>query len=115
MVFKGNGVVWDAEKGRALCRFENGVLETNDSRVIDKLIDLGYETGGVVIQDVEYREVVEDEEEVVEEEITEEVVEDIKNYEEMTNKELKAILEAKGYMNLDRKNKKQLLTMLEGD
>ena len=112
MVFKGNGVVWDAEKGKALCRFEHGVLETNDSRVIDKLLELGYETGGVVIQDVEYREVEEAVEEVVEEV---EVVEDIKNYEEMTNKELKAILEAKGYMNLDRKTKKQLLTMLEGD
>ena len=82
MVFKGNGVVWDAERSRALCRFEHGVLETNDSRVIDKLLELGYETGGVVIQDVEYTEVIEDEEEVVEE-VEEVVVEDIQNYEEI--------------------------------
>jgi len=100
--FYGNGIVWDKERNKALCTFKNGEFETKEDRVKDILLDLGYKHDGEIIEDVEY-------------EVTEEVVEDIKNYEEMTNKELKAILEAKGYMNLDRKTKKQLLTMLEGD
>ena len=98
--------MWDLELNKVLCRFENGEFETKEDRVKDILLDLGYKHDGEIIEDVEYE---------VTEEVTEEVVEDIKNYEEMTNKELKAILEAKGYMNLDRKTKKQLLTMLEGD
>ena len=102
MKFYGNGIVWDKERNKALCTFKDGEFETKEDRVKDILLDLGYKHDGEIIEDVEY-------------EVTEEVVEDIKNYEEMTNKELKAILEAKGYMNLDRKNKKQLLTMLEGD
>jgi len=102
MKFYGNGIVWDKERNKALCTFKNGEFETKEDRVKDILLDLGYKHDGEIIEDVEY-------------EVTEEVVEDIKNYEEMTNKELKAILEAKGYMNLDRKTKKQLLTMLEGD
>jgi len=100
--FYGNGIVWDKERNKALCTFKDGEFETKEDRVKDILLDLGYKHDGEIIEDVEY-------------EVTEEVVEDIKNYEEMTNKELKAILEAKGYMNLDRKTKKQLLTMLEGD
>ena len=102
MKFYGNGIVWDKERNKALCTFKNGEFETKEDRVKDILLDLGYKHDGEIIEDVEY-------------EVTEEIVEDIKNYEEMTNKELKAILEAKGYMNLDRKTKKQLLTMLEGD
>ena len=102
MKFYGNGIVWDKERNKALCTFKDGEFETKEDRVKDILLDLGYKHDGEIIEDVEY-------------EVTEEVVEDIKNYEEMTNKELKAILEAKGYMNLDRKTKKQLFTMLEGD
>ena len=102
MKFYGNGIVWDKERNKALCTFKDGEFETKEDRVKDILLHLGYKHDGEIIEDVEY-------------EVTEEVVEDIKNYEEMTNKELKAILEAKGYMNLDRKTKKQLLTMLEGD
>jgi len=102
MKFYGNAIVWDKERNKALCTFKDGEFETKEDRVKDILLDLGYKHDGEIIEDVEY-------------EVTEEVVEDIKNYEEMTNKELKAILEAKGYMNLDRKTKKQLLTMLEGD
>ena len=110
MKFYGNGIVWDKERNKALCTFKDGEFETKEDRVKDILLDLGYKHDGEIIEDVEY-EVTEE----ATEEVTEEVVEDIKNYEEMTNKELKAILEAKGYMNLDRKTKKQLLTMLEGD
>ena len=112
MKFFGNGVVWDAERSKALCRFDkSGELDTDDKRICDKLAELGYKHNGEIIE-VEY-EKVEEVVTVIEEEKV--PVEDIKNYEAMTNRELKAILEAKGYMNLDRKNKTQLLTMLEGD
>jgi len=35
-------MVWDAEHGKPLCRFKNGVLETDDKTVADKLAAMGY-------------------------------------------------------------------------
>jgi hypothetical protein len=53
MVFRGNGVVWDKENNKRLCRFtrtakrgDKGSLETEDKRTIKILIDLGYEHEG---------------------------------------------------------------------
>lgn len=34
VVFYGNGAVWDAVKGRVLCRFVDGKYETSDEREI---------------------------------------------------------------------------------
>lgn len=42
MKFYGHGVVWDKENNKTLCRFENGILETNDDRVKTGLIARGY-------------------------------------------------------------------------
>lgn len=39
-------VVWDAETGKALCTFVDGVFETEDATVIEKLVALGYEHDG---------------------------------------------------------------------
>ena len=39
-------IVWDAQKGRALCRFKNHECETDDPYICKKLIDLGYEHEG---------------------------------------------------------------------
>lgn len=33
-VFKGNGVVWDKANKKNLCRFVDGIYETNDEREI---------------------------------------------------------------------------------
>lgn len=41
-----NQIVWDGERGKALCRFEGGVLETDDERTISLLTSLGYESEG---------------------------------------------------------------------
>ena len=46
MKFFGNGIVWDAEKERALCTFEKGEHETVDKRTADILIGLGFENDG---------------------------------------------------------------------
>ena len=35
--------IWDAERYCALCTFKNGVLETNNERVVEKLKEMGYE------------------------------------------------------------------------
>jgi hypothetical protein len=50
MRFYGNGVVWDPDNDRRLCKFSKptephgkGVFETDDERIIAKLIRLGYE------------------------------------------------------------------------
>ncbi|WP_121605311.1 hypothetical protein [Virgibacillus sp. Bac332] len=42
MKFYGNGLVWDKEKNAVLCRFTNGELETNELRVKQELVKLGY-------------------------------------------------------------------------
>lgn len=93
VTFKGNGIVWDSKKNKLLCKFEDGIFTTEDERIIDILKSLNYENN---IK-------------------TKIVVEEKINYSEMTNKELKLILEKKGYENLDRKNKKQLINLIEGD
>lgn len=48
MKFKGTGIVWDAQKNKELCRFtktglRQGVFETQDKKLIEKLKKLGYE------------------------------------------------------------------------
>lgn len=48
MRFYGNGVVWDAENDRRLCKFsraargEKGVFDTDDKRIQAILIERGY-------------------------------------------------------------------------
>jgi hypothetical protein len=49
MKFYGNGVVWDAENNKRLCKFSKptephgkGVFETEDERIIAELIRRGY-------------------------------------------------------------------------
>jgi hypothetical protein len=43
MTFIGKGIVWDAIKKKALCRFGmNGLLDTTDSYIITRLKELGY-------------------------------------------------------------------------
>jgi hypothetical protein len=53
MKFYGNGVVWDKDNNRRLCKFTRaakrgvkGMLETEDKRTIKILIGLGYEHEG---------------------------------------------------------------------
>jgi hypothetical protein len=42
MRFEGHGVVWDPKANKALCRFENGFIETTDKRIIEGLKKAGY-------------------------------------------------------------------------
>ena len=39
-------IVWNAQKGKELCRFKDHELETEDESICRKLIDLGYEHDG---------------------------------------------------------------------
>lgn len=39
---KTPNIVWDASAGRPLCRFVNGVFETNDEAVASKLKAMGH-------------------------------------------------------------------------
>lgn len=44
MKFYGTGIVWDRGHNRSLCRFsKNGVLETEDDRIIGLLLAQGYD------------------------------------------------------------------------
>lgn len=42
MKFYGNGIVWDAQAGRTLCRFINGEFESTDEHTESVLKGLGY-------------------------------------------------------------------------
>lgn len=64
MVFKGTGMVWDKERNKLLCKFENGEFQTQDERVKNILISLGYENDDddeIVVVD-ENDEVIDEEE-----------------------------------------------------
>jgi hypothetical protein len=43
MKFKVNGLVWDKERDKLLCQGVDGIVDTEDNEVVNKLIDLGYE------------------------------------------------------------------------
>lgn len=38
--------LWDAKKGKPLCKFTKGVLKTNDTDLVEKLKIMGYEVNG---------------------------------------------------------------------
>jgi hypothetical protein len=42
MKFYGSGVVWDSFTQKRLCRFVDGVYDTEDSTIINRLVALGY-------------------------------------------------------------------------
>ena len=42
MKFYGNGIVWNAQANRPLCRFEKGEITTEDESIITVLTDLRY-------------------------------------------------------------------------
>lgn len=48
MKFYGNGLVWDRDANKPLCKFIKKELETEDKHIIDRLIELGYEHDGEI-------------------------------------------------------------------
>lgn len=59
MKFYGNGIVWDSNKNKLLCRFTKGTYETNDKYEIDYLLSKGYDNDGVQ-EEVKEKEIKED-------------------------------------------------------
>lgn len=49
MKFKFNGIIWDKDKNAALCESKEGVFETDNKEIIEKLIALGYKGEGLPI------------------------------------------------------------------
>lgn len=43
---KTPNILWDASSNRSLCRFVNGIFETNDETLASKLKDLGHTVEG---------------------------------------------------------------------
>jgi len=52
MKFYGNGLVWDKEKNKPLCRFVDGTIETEDTDIIKKLIGGGYDNDSAELIDI---------------------------------------------------------------
>ena len=85
MKFYGNGIVWDKEKNKRLCKFVEGEFETDDNRIVNNLVDLGYKYEGVLIDVTTHEDskpmfiqgIEEKEDDGVQEEIQEEIQEDV--------------------------------------
>lgn len=69
MKFFGIGVVWDKENNKALCSFENGELETNDERTIEKLSGLGYKSDVLSVENKDTGEELDEETKDTDEEV----------------------------------------------
>ena len=89
-IYKGNGIVWDAEKNKPLCKFEKGELHTTDQRTKDILDKLGYES--------------DDEDEIV-------IIKD-ESFEDMGVRDLKAYCKEKKYPGYSNLSKEDLLTLI---
>jgi len=59
MKFYGVGAVWGGEDNKILCRFIDGELETDDEKVIKKLLGNGYKNDGgfptKLVQPIDYK------------------------------------------------------------
>ena len=53
MKFYGNGIIWDSVKNKVLCKFDKGILETEDTYICDRLKELDYKHDEVIIKEVE--------------------------------------------------------------
>ena len=104
VVFKGNGVVWDKEKNRPLCRFINGEYKVEDPRIQGILKSLGYKSIELQLKEVEVIEVIE-----------EDGVEIIESSEvfDMTIRELKEYCKEYGYKGYSNLGKDELLKFIE--
>jgi len=97
--FYGNGIVWDAERSKALCNFgKEKEFETEDKRTIDILVKLGYER-----------------EEVENEEVEEVEIEDKADLSDKTVAELREMAKLAGFTGIYSKTKDELINMIEGD
>lgn len=103
---KDNLIVWDKLKNKALCKFNNGVFETNDKYIIDRLIELEYKHDKVIDdgrkaeQGYGGRQEVKGEQEEI-------------DYSTMTNAELKEILDSRGIKYSNRASKSDLLELIK--
>lgn len=61
MLFKGKGTIWNPQKNKPLCKFVDGIFETDDKYIIDKLIQRSKEFSDVILQEAEYDEHTKDE------------------------------------------------------
>lgn len=83
--FKGQGIVWDAEKNCILCKFKDEEFETEDTRTAEILKNAGYEFEGEIV----------------------------KKPTEPTNKQLMAILDEKGVEYDKKATKAELLELVK--
>lgn len=68
-------IVWDKERGKPLCQFENGEFKITDCRQIDILKNLGYRHNGPPLKELSVAAAFEDipDEKPVEEKISEDI------------------------------------------
>lgn len=97
MKFYGNGIEWDALKDKPLCEFQDGVYETEDYDIATRLIETGFRYEGELPTPPEKH--------------PSDSQEDISD---LTNEQLKELLDAKGIEYKARANKQELLELLQG-
>lgn len=90
-IFKGNGLVWDREKNKPLCKFNDGKYETDNARTIK------------LLKEIPSVELVSEDEPAENEPA------------EPTKKEIIALLEESGIEHNPRDKKEVLLGLLEAE
>ena len=102
MKFYGNGILWNPKADKPLCIFENGEFETDEPEKVGLLVSAGYKYDGEL------------EESFTSPENDETQPEEIFDYSEMSNEQLKQLLDSKGIEYKARATKSDLLELLQG-
>ena len=97
MKFYGNGIEWDSLRDKPLCEFQDGVYETEDYDVANRLIESGFRYEGELPAVPGQNS-----------------VDPPNDASEMTNEQLKGLLDAKGIEYKARATKAELIQLLGG-
>ena len=106
--FEGNGVVWDPEKNKKLCKFVNGFYSTKSVEEARKLVILGYRSN----DKIPFPEVEKDI--IIENCPSKEVEANKVNYEKLTLDDLREIAKGKK-ITIRNKNKAQIIKEIVGE
>ena len=128
MKFYGVGIVWNPQADKALCKFEKGELDTEDTEIISKLVNLGYAYEGTTLEVTElgdtepkyiegmpkiepYTEETTESDTLVAEEI--ELVKNENFFDDFTDEELKSMAKDRGIKGFGIMKREKLISKLK--
>jgi len=111
MKFYGVGIVWNPQADKALCQFEKGELDTEDTEIIEKLISLGYKHDGAEPKIEPYTEETAESDTLVAEEIK--LVKNENFFDDFSDEELKAMAKDRGIKGFGIMKREKLISKLK--